>query len=150
MAESKISFQRIHPDAYLPSYGTDGAVGMDVACIEDIFIHKRDRALVSTGLKLTGIPGGCYLRIAPRSGLAAKQCIDVEGGVVDPDYQGEIKVILMNNSDSPKRFNKGDRIAQFIVEKCERPQITEYASSTVETQRGAGGFGSTGLTSSQR
>jgi dUTP pyrophosphatase len=98
--------------------------------------------MVSTGIAI-GIPNGTYGRVAPRSGLAAKHGIDVGAGVIDPDYTGEVKVILFNNSDNDFEIKKGDRIAQLILEKVLTPEIKELGE-LAKTLRGEGGFGSTG------
>jgi dUTP pyrophosphatase len=81
--------------------------------------------------------------VAPRSGLAVKHCIQVGAGVIDPDYTGEIKVVLFNHGPSDFEIKKGDRIAQLVLEKCMTPLIKEI-SVVEETERGSGGFGSTG------
>jgi dUTP pyrophosphatase len=89
------------------------------------------------------LPNGVYGRVAPRSGLAVKHGIQVGAGVVDPDYTGEVKVVLFNHGDKDFEVKKGDRVAQLILERCETPEVEEVG--TVEdTERGAGGFGSTG------
>ncbi len=90
------------------------------------------------------IPIGNYGRIAPRSGLAAKNFIDVGAGVIDSDYRGEVKVLLFNFSEEEFKVNVGDRIAQLIVEKYTRTEIEEVQDLS-ESERGAGGFGSTGV-----
>jgi dUTP pyrophosphatase len=92
------------------------------------------------------IPTGNYGRIAPRSGLAAKNFIDVGAGVIDSDYRGEVKVLLFNFSDVEFVVNPGDRIAQLIVEKYTRTEIEDVVEGDLDsTERGAGGFGSTGV-----
>ena len=95
------------------------------------------------------IPLGNYGRIAPRSGLAAKHMIDVGAGVIDADYRGEVKVLLFNLSDTDFQVNAEDRIAQIIIEKYTPTQIVEVEELS-ETNRGEGGFGSTGVNSKKR
>jgi len=90
------------------------------------------------------IPVGCYGRIAPRSGLAFKSSIDVGAGVIDPDYRGEVKVLLFNLGNCDFKAEAGTRIAQLIIERCETPPVVEV-DSLDDTERGAGGFGSTGI-----
>ena len=107
-----------------------------------LYRAKRGRALVGTGIALS-IPDGLYGRVAPRSGLAVKHCINVGAGVIDPDYTGEVKVVLFNHGTEDFEIKKGDRIAQLILEKCETPMIKEIGLLE-ETLRGDGGFGSTG------
>lgn len=89
------------------------------------------------------VPEGSYGRVAPRSGLAVKNFIDVGAGVVDEDYRGNLGVVLFNHSDLDFEVKKGDRIAQFICERIFYPELEEVKSLT-DTERGAGGFGSTG------
>ena len=105
-------------------------------------IPSRGEGTVGTGL-VVSLPPGTYARIAPRSGLAIRNFIDVWAGVVDSDYRGEIKVILFNHSAEDFAVQAGDRIAQLILEKIETPQVKKVAALD-DTDRGAGGFGSTG------
>ena len=99
--------------------------------------------MIGTGLAF-GIPVGNYGRIAPRSGLAAKNSIDVGAGVIDSDYRGEVKVLLFNFSDTDFKIAEGDRIAQMIIEKYTITALTEV-DTLDDTVRGEGGFGSTGV-----
>ena len=130
-------------DAVVPTRGSDGAVGYDLYSSEDVVVPcQAGRALVGTGITVV-LPTGVYGRVAPRSGLAVKHCIDVGAGVIDPDYTGEIKVVLFNHGENDFEIKKGDRIAQLILERCETPPIEEI-SIIEDTERGDGGFGSTG------
>ena len=130
-------------DAIMPTRGSDGAVGYDLYSSEDAVVPcQAGRALVGTGITLS-IPDGLYGRVAPRSGLAVKHCINVGAGVIDPDYTGEIKVVLFNHGEKDFEIKKGDRIAQLVLERCETPHIKEI-SIVEDTERGSGGFGSTG------
>lgn len=130
----------------LPEYATLGSSGMDIRANldEPMVLEPTARALVPTGL-FVEIPLGYEIQIRPRSGLAIKQgitCLNTPG-TIDADYRGEIKVILINLSSEPQTINHGDRIAQMVLQKVEQIQwvsATELASS----DRGAGGFGSTG------
>lgn len=108
----------------------------------DCVIPARGKMVVKTDIQIE-LPEGCYGRIAPRSGLAAKNFIDVGAGVVDEDYRGNLGVVLFNHSDVEFAIAKGDRIAQLICEKIFYPQLEEVKTLS-ETERGAGGFGSTG------
>ena len=101
-----------------------------------------ERGIVNTGIAAT-IPIGVYGRIAPRSGLAVKHGIQTGAGVIDPDYTGELKVILFNLGGERFEIKQGDRIAQLILEKCETPPIEEV-TSIEDTERGTRGFGSSG------
>ena len=131
-------------DAIIPTRGSDGAVGYDLYSSEDATVPcQAGRALVGTGIALS-IPDGLYGRVAPRSGLAVKHCINVGAGVIDPDYTGEVKVVLFNHGTEDFEIKKGDRIAQLVLERCETPPIEEI-NIVEDTERGSGGFGSTGL-----
>ena len=131
----------------LPSYETIQAAGMDLrANIEqDITLGSLERALVPTGLFIA-LPMGTEAQVRPRSGLAAKQGVTVlnSPGTIDADYRGEIKVILVNLSHVPVRIQDGERIAQLVVAKHERAAWLEVEILS-DTDRGTGGFGSTGL-----
>lgn len=130
-------------DAIVPTRGSDGAVGYDLYSSEDAIVpNQAGRALVGTGITVV-LPQGVYGRVAPRSGLAVKHCINVGAGVIDPDYTGEIKVVLFNHGMNDFEIKKGDRIAQLVLERCETPPIEEI-SIVEDTERGSGGFGSTG------
>ncbi|GAX86332.1 hypothetical protein CEUSTIGMA_g13744.t1 [Chlamydomonas eustigma] len=124
---------------------TGYSVGYDISsCINTVIPHGF-RMLVDTGIVISCMPCGTYCRIAPRSGLALKG-IDVVAGVVDPDYRGSIKVLLVNNSDQPFTVNVGDRIAQLILERCETPEVRVVSSGLLQkTERDSNGFGSTGI-----
>ena len=130
-------------DAIVPTRGSDGAVGYDLYSSEDAVVPcQAGRALVGTGITVV-LPPGVYGRVAPRSGLAVKHCINVGAGVIDPDYTGEIKVVLFNHGETDFEIKKGDRIAQLVLERCETPPIEEI-NIVEDTERGSGGFGSTG------
>ena len=103
----------------------------------------RGKELVKTDLSIA-IPEDTYARIAPRSGLAWKNFIDTGAGVVDYDYRGNVGVILFNHGDQDFPIKKGDRVAQLILERIMTPEVVEV-DSLDETDRGAGGFGSTGV-----
>lgn len=109
----------------------------------DDVVPARGKALVKTDIQIE-VPVGTYGRVAPRSGLAWKNFIDVGAGVIDQDYRGNVGVILYNHSDTDFEIKKGDRIAQLIMERIVYPVVVEVESLT-ETARGAGGLGSTGV-----
>ncbi len=140
---SKIYFKKLHNNAVIPTRGSAFSVGLDLSSVESATIAPGERAIVATGLA-TIIPNDSYLRIAPRSGLAAKHGIDVLAGVVDSDYRGEIKVILINLGKDTFEINPGDRIAQAILEKCVLADV-ETVEDLTDSDRGAAGFGSTGI-----
>lgn len=137
----------IHPlteTAKRPTYGSREAAGLDLyADMSALWgLFPLERRLVPTGLAVA-IPPGYYGRIAPRSGLAFKQGIDVLAGVIDSDYRGHLQVVLINLSDSFVSFEPQERIAQLIITPYVRCHIVE-AHLLPDTERGAGGFGSTG------
>jgi dUTP pyrophosphatase len=136
---------RLVPGAVLPKRGSDGAVGYDLVATHGCVILPGQRGLVPTGLSLE-LPSGTYGRVAPRSGLAVKNGLDVGAGVIDPDYRGEIKVVLFNFDTEPFLVKPGYRVAQLVIEKCETPEVVEV-DKLDETERGEGGFGSTGISS---
>jgi len=128
----------------LPAYATDGAAGMDVLAAEDLVLPPGGRHAVATGLALA-IPPGYEIQVRPRSGLALKHGISVPNtpGTIDSDYRGELKVIVINLSAAPFEVHRGDRIAQLVLAPVTRAAWEEVAELD-ETERGAGGFGSTG------
>lgn len=130
----------------LPQYETANAVGLDVRAntSEAIRLAPLERALVPTGLYVE-IPEGYEIQVRPRSGLAAKYGISVANapGTIDPDYRGEIKVILVNLSNEVFELKPGERIAQLVVAQFTRIEW-ECVEQLSDTERGAGGFGSTG------
>jgi len=132
-----------HPDAKCPQRKTVGSAGFDLYACENKVIRSQHRSLVSTGLKIQ-IPLDCYARIASRSGLAVSE-IDVGAGVVDSDYRGELKVLLINNSTNDYHVDKGDRIAQLVIEKIYKDDFEVVDEDVLDNSvRGEGGFGSTG------
>lgn len=128
--------------AKVPVRGSKGAAGYDLYSNEEVEIESGKRKLVDTGIILD-FPEGHYARIAPRSGWAVKQSIDIGAGVVDFDYKGKIKVLLINNGSGTFKAERHVRIAQLILEKISTPEI-EIIEEIEGTERGAGGFGSTG------
>ena len=133
----------IDPEALLPVRQTSGSVGYDLHSTENNMIEPFSRKLISTGLRVN-IPRGMYGRIAPRSSLAWKHSVDVGAGVIDNDYRGDVKVLLVNNGKNPYEVKKGDRIAQLIFENCSTPKLEVVSEEELDiTDRGTGGFGST-------
>jgi len=133
-----------HP---LPEYGTENAAGCDLRAnlSEPVTLAPLGRALIPTGL-FVEIPAGFEGQVRPRSGLAAKSGITVlnSPGTIDADYRGEIKVILVNLSNNAFTVNDGERIAQLVIARHETAEWVE-SSQLAETERGAGGFGHTGV-----
>merc|ERR1712038_2092449 len=127
----------------IPTRGSKLSAGYDLASAEDTIIKAGDKGIVRTDLSIA-CPEGTYARIAPRSGLAVKKFIDVGAGVVDADYRGAVGVVLFNFGTEDFVIRKGDRIAQLILEKVSMVDVVEVEELD-DTQRGAGGFGSTGV-----
>lgn len=126
-----------------PTRGSAFAAGYDLYSAKDTVIPAKGKGLVDTGIAIA-VPEGTYGRIAPRSGLAAKNFIDTGAGVIDADYRGEVKVLLFNFSDEDFVVKEGDRIAQLVLERIYTPEV-KVVDELEESIRGAGGFGSTGI-----
>jgi dUTP pyrophosphatase len=128
----------------LPAYATDGAAGMDVLAAEELVLAPGARHAVATGLALA-IPAGYEIQVRPRSGLALKHGITVPNtpGTIDSDYRGELKVILINHGAESFAIRRGDRVAQLVLAPVVHASWLKV-DELDETQRGEGGFGSTG------
>ena len=146
--DNRLLVKLLSPNARKPTRGSSAAAGYDLYCSEEnVLIPAGDRRPVDTGIAIafTNPEIRVYARIAPRSGLSVRG-LDIGAGVVDPDYRGSVKVLLINNSVDgvPFQINQGDRIAQLILERIETPECI-IVDSLPETDRGTNGFGSTGL-----
>jgi dUTP pyrophosphatase len=139
----RLRFKKLHPEARLPARGSARAAGLDLYSIERVTIEPGGRAAVRTGIAVS-IPTGFYGRVAPRSGLAVRHGLDVLAGVIDADYRGEILCALVNHGSEPFEVETSARIAQLIVEAIALPEPV-WADELEETERGAGGLGSTGV-----
>ncbi len=130
--------------AVLPQYQTEHAAGMDLRCADDFTLYPNERRLIPTGLKLA-IPPGYEGQVRPRSGLALRHGISMVNtpGTIDADYRGEVAVILINHGADVVTFNAGDRIAQLVICPVTRVELV-VVDTLEETERGEGGFGSTG------
>ena len=145
-ASVKVEVKRLAHGAglALPAYATEGAAGMDIVSAEDVTIAPGARHAVATGLSVA-IPQGYEIQVRPRSGLAFKHGITVPNtpGTIDSDYRGELKVLLINHGSEDFIIARGDRVAQLVL-----APVVQAAWDEVEeldtTERGAGGFGSTG------
>lgn len=137
-----LRFAKLTPNAFSPTHGSKFAAGHDLYSAYDYAIPPKGKQLCFTDIQIA-CPEGCYGRVAPRSGLANKHFIDVGAGVIDQDYRGNVGVILFNFGSEQFHVKKGDRIAQLILERIYIPELEELQSLD-ETERGAGGFGSTG------
>ena len=137
--------KKLHSEAVLPSRGSSGAAGYDLTSTESHIILPGHRAVVGTGIAVE-LPEGTYGRVAPRSGLAVKNGLQVGAGVVDRDYRGELKVVIFNHDlKDIYTVKPGYRIAQLVLEKVDCPEVEEILETLQETDRGDGGFGSTGV-----
>ncbi|OJJ39765.1 hypothetical protein ASPWEDRAFT_37604 [Aspergillus wentii DTO 134E9] len=134
--------KKLNEHATAPTRGSAFAAGYDIYSAKETVIPAKGKAMVETGIAVA-VPAGTYGRVAPRSGLAAKHFIDTGAGVIDADYRGEVKVLLFNFSDVDFTINKGDRIAQLVLERIYTPEV-QVVEELEESVRGAGGFGSTG------
>jgi dUTP pyrophosphatase len=126
----------------LPEYSSAGAAGADLRAREAVVLPPGARAAVATGLHVE-IPAGHVGLVWPRSGLAVRHGIDTLAGVIDSDYRGEVRVVLVNHGEAPFRIEAGDRIGQLLVQKVERASYSRAGALEI-TARGEGGFGSTG------
>ena len=137
-----LNFKQLDPRAALPARGSHAAAGLDLRSIEAVSLDPGQRALARTGLAVA-IPEGFYGRLAPRSGLATKKGLDVLAGVIDADYRGEIGCLLYNAGEEKIELAANTKICQLIIEKIITPQAV-WADDLDRTERGGGGFGSTG------
>lgn len=138
--------KKLHPHAVLPTYGSAEAAGADLyACLEEaVTIAPGEVYWVPTGIALE-VPKGCAGLVYARSSMGAKRGLAPANkvGVVDSDYRGEVKVVLLNHSNQPQTLQPGERVAQFVITPVLQPMYEEVEELT-DTDRGQGGFGSTG------
>lgn len=141
-----IRVKKLNPNAVLPTYGSIEAAGADLyACIDaPITIQPGETAWIPTGLSLE-VPKGCAGLIYARSSMGVKRGLAPANkvGVIDSDYRGEIRVVLLNHGKTPQIVENGERVAQFLITPVLTP-VYEEVSELTETERGGGGFGSTG------
>lgn len=138
----QLKVKLLSDQASLPVMASSQAVGWDLAAADKVELAPGERKLVSLGLALE-LPAGCYGRIASRSSLALRG-IDVAGGVIDPDFRGEVKIILVKNGSEHLVVNSGDRVGQLVLEKYAKVEVVSTGALS-STQRGEGGFGSSGV-----
>lgn len=136
-----ILIKKVHPDAKVPLYATDGSAGCDFYSVEEVILASGETKKIRTGIALQ-IPEGYFMRMEGRSGLSAKGIIKA-GGVIDSDYRGEVHIILYNSTKEPFLIEKGDRIAQGTFIEVLQAHFHEV-SELSKTDRGTGGFQSTG------
>jgi len=149
MENLKILFKKLNVNAKLPEYGSKFAAGMDLYASNEevIIIEARQRKLIPTSLSMSWSNMNYYMRIAPRSGLSVKNSVDVGAGVIDFDYRGEIKIVLINNGINNFVVEKHMKIAQMIPTYTIHQGLIKISEveELNETERGLGGFGSTGI-----
>lgn len=138
----KLNVKKLVPEAKLPSRATAGDAGLDLYSIEEIAIQPGDRLVVKTGVAME-IPFGYAGLVWDKSGLAAKKGIKTMGGVIDAGYRGEIQVVLANFGSEPHMIAVGDKVAQILIQKVGLLDVEEVEELT-DSERGEGGFGSTG------
>ena len=131
----------------MPTNGSDKAAGHDLYANEETEIPAREQAVIGTGIAI-GLPHDTYGRIAPQSGLAVKHRLTTNADVIDADYTGEVKVVLVNQGNQQYQVKKGDRIAQLIIEKINNQELQEVVELD-STKRGNQGFGSSTTTKAQ-
>jgi dUTP pyrophosphatase len=144
---SVLRVKRLSENAVLPIRGSGLAAGYDLASAEDVIVPARGKAIAKTDLAMV-IPLGHYGRIAPRSGFSWKKHTDIGAGVIDADYRGNVGVVIFNHSDEDINVSQGDRVAQLIIEQISTPVVEDVEGELDDTDRGEGGFGSTGMTTS--
>lgn len=137
-----LKIKRLHKDAKIPHYAHLGDAGLDLYAADGVTIAPNERAAVSTGIAME-IPDGYVGLIWDKSGLSIKHGLKTLGGVVDSGYRGEVLVGIINLSDAEYTIQKGEKVAQMIIQKKENIEVKEV-SELGETARGEGGFGSTG------
>lgn len=142
MSAEIMQVKKLSVFAITPTRGSLYAAGFDLCSAYDTVVPSHGKCIVKTDLSIS-IPLNTYARIAPRSGLAVKNFIDTGAGVVDYDYRGSLGVVLFNHSDIDFTIKRGDRIAQLILERICMADIEEVMELSI-TDRGEGGFGSTG------
>lgn len=140
--DTVLYFKKLSMNATIPMRASQKSAGFDIFSAESKLILSQSQSIIKADIAIQ-LPRGTYGRVAPRSGLAAKNFIDVGGGVLDNDFRGCVGVVLFNHHKEPFQVNKGDRIAQLIVEKICMPKLVEVEELDI-TQRGIGSFGSTG------
>lgn len=145
MDKYKLKIQKITEDAILPSYANPGDAGLDLFSTDNVILAPGDRALIHTGIKIE-LPENTEAQIRPRSGLALKHGISLVNspGTIDQGYRGEIGVIVINHGREPFEVLKNMKIAQMVIKPVWTVQIEEVNNLT-NSERGEGGFGSTGF-----
>ncbi|MFW0837913.1 MAG: dUTP diphosphatase [Candidatus Komeilibacteria bacterium] len=138
----KIKVKKLYPEVQLPSYANQGDAGMDVFSLEDKILQPGERYLFKLGFAME-IPDGYVGLFWDKSGIAAKHGIHTLAGVIDSVYRGEFGVVMLNTGDVSYEFQKGDKLAQLLIQPIANPELEEVAELS-DTSRGEGGWGSTG------
>lgn len=143
MEEVSIKIKKIHPDAIMPNYAHEGDSGMDIFSVENLKLNSLQRGVIKTGLSFE-IPRGYEIQVRSKSGLSLKNGIVVinSPGTIDSGYRGEILVAVFNTSNETYYINKGDKIAQIVLQRVEKIKFEDSEELSITT-RGYGGFGST-------
>ena len=138
----KIKIQRIHPEAVMPAYAYPGDAGLDLFAVEKVVIPAGENRAVATGLKMA-IPAGYAGFIWDKSGLSLHHQLKTMAGVIDSNYRGEVKVVIMNLGKNAYEIEKGSKIAQIIIAPVLEAELEEGEVDDM-TERGSRGFGSSG------
>tara|TARA_A200000113_G_scaffold105237_1_gene94546 strand:+ start:323 stop:751 length:429 start_codon:yes stop_codon:yes gene_type:complete len=137
-----IRVMKLSDTATIPTRGSAVAAGWDLYASQECIVPARGKAIVSTDISIA-VPVGYYGRVAPRSGMAWKNHTDIGAGVIDADYRGPIGVVMFNHSEEDLKIEVEDRVAQLVIEQISMAPLTEV-DSLDDTERGEGGYGSTG------
>ncbi len=137
-----IRVKKLSDTATIPTRGSAVAAGWDLYASQECIIPARGKAIVSTDIAIA-VPVGYYGRVAPRSGMAWKKHTDIGAGVIDADYRGPVGVVMFNHSEEDLKIEVEDRVAQLVIEQISMAPLTEVESLD-DTERGEGGYGSTG------
>lgn len=138
----EVKFKKLYPEARLPEYAHENDAGADLFCLRDITLQPNERQTIPLGLAAE-FPSDYVALFHDKSGLASKRGLTCLAGVIDASYRGEWAVVLFNTSNEPQTLKAGDKVAQVLFQKIEHPLFVEV-NTMIETERGAGGFGSTG------
>jgi dUTP pyrophosphatase len=137
-----IRVKKLSDTAIIPTRGSEVSAGWDLYASQEVVVPARGKAIIATDIAIA-VPVGFYGRVAPRSGMAWKKHTDIGAGVIDADYRGPIGVVMFNHSDEDLQIESGDRVAQLVIEQISMAPLTEVESLD-DTERGVGGYGSTG------
>lgn len=138
----KLKIKKLHEDAIIPKHALEGDAGIDLSCLEDFEVEPGKKVVARTGLSFE-IPSGYFGSMRDRSSLAAKHGLHIIAGVIDSGYRGEVRIVFINHGKEKIQITKGQRIAQLIIQPhatCDIEEVQKISGS----QRGKGGFGSTG------